>query len=84
MYIDGVDVTNIEPAFTTNGLIHQVQGLSVQIKDSSGVNLITHSANQHVETQCNPNTVQRAWCEHNGETTANSHVQRAVWSPESL
>eukprot|EP00953_Heterococcus_sp_UTEX-ZZ885_P014150 8050-Heterococcus_DN1.PRE.2 len=75
------DVTNIEPAFTTKGLIHQVQGLSVQLKDASNINLVANSANQHVELQCNPNTIQRAWREHDGETTANSHVQRALWSP---
>jgi hypothetical protein len=42
VHIDGVDVTNMEPAFTTNGLTHQVQGLSVQLKDASGVNLINN------------------------------------------
>jgi hypothetical protein len=81
VHIDGVDVTNIEPAFTTDGLIHQVQGLSVQLKDASNINLVANSANQHVELQCNPNTVQRAWREIDGETTTNSHVQRALWSP---
>jgi hypothetical protein len=83
VFLNGVDITNVEPAFTTNGMIHQVRGLSVQLKDASGVNLIPHTANQHVELQCDPNTVQKAWCEQNGQTTSNSHVQRAVWTAAS-
>jgi hypothetical protein len=83
VFLNGVDITNMQPAFTTDGMIHQVQGLSVQLKDASGVNLIPHSDNHHVELQCNPNTVQKAWCECNGQTTANSHVQRAAWTPAS-
>eukprot|EP00953_Heterococcus_sp_UTEX-ZZ885_P029362 15588-Heterococcus_DN1.PRE.6 len=68
VYINGVDVTTIEPAIKTASLVHHIQGLTVQLTDASGMNIIPYDSDTSaykVVLECPQSEVSRAWSENN-------------------
>jgi hypothetical protein len=79
VYINGVDVTTIEPAIKTASLVHHIQGLTVQLTDASGENIIPYDSTASaykIVLECPQNKVSRAWCE--GNTNDQYMTQQAT------